>query len=80
MIVAIYGITAAHPLGPKFWDQAMFSLMPQAVREIVGPLLANVDKAFGLRGLWSLQGIPVNIAFMLFGGVGTLGNIVNRSV
>lgn len=83
MVVAIYAVTAIHPLGQAFWSQPIFSLIPG---HYVMNFLGQVDKVLGLksvlagRGWAGLEGLPINVAFMMFGGAGTIGNIVNRSV
>ena len=75
MICLIYLITAIHPLGQNFWKQSLVSLVPgdfatQGAKWIDTTL--NLDKAV------QLETLPVNVAFMIFGTLGTLGNIVNR--
>lgn len=75
MICGIYLITAFHPLGQAFWAQPMLGSIPSSTFQ---DFLGSVDKAMGLRGEMSLQGVPINVAFMLFGGAGTIANIVNR--
>lgn len=83
MIVAIYAVTAFHPLGQAFWSQPIFSLVPG---HFATDFFASVDKFLGLKNLiagrgWAgLEGLPINVAFMLFGGAGTIGNIANRCV
>ncbi|KAI9635659.1 CDP-alcohol phosphatidyltransferase-domain-containing protein [Dioszegia hungarica] len=80
MVVAIYAVTAIHPLGQAFWSQPIFSLIPG---HYVMNFLGQVDKVLGLksvlagRGWAGLEGLPINVAFMMFGGAGTIGNIVN---
>lgn len=75
MICVIYLITALHPLGQSFWSQPIVNLIP-------GHLALEgaqwVDKTFNIRNELQLSTLPVNVAFMIFGAFGTVGNIVNR--
>jgi len=75
MICVIYLITAFHPLGQAFWQQPLVQLVPG---DIVAGLAGKVDSAFGLKESVQLAKLPVNVAFMIFGAFGTVGNIVNR--
>lgn len=83
MIVAIYTITALNPLGQKFWSKPILGLIPG---EYATAFAGQLDKALGLRGWLSgrgwngLEELPINVAFMVFGACGTVGNIVNRYV
>ena len=75
MICAIYLLTALHPLGQDLWRLPIVSIFPgnygfEAARWF--------DKTFGIRESLRLEKLPINVAFMLFGGVGTVGNIINR--
>ena len=75
MICVIYLITALHPLGQAFWAQPLTRLVPG---QVAYDAARWVDEVFGLKGDMSLATLPVNVAFMLVGAFGTLGNIVNR--
>ncbi|ORX36138.1 CDP-alcohol phosphatidyltransferase-domain-containing protein [Kockovaella imperatae] len=74
MICVIYLLTGFHPLGQELWNRPIFSLVPgglglQAARWF--------DKTVGVRDSLRLETLPINVAFMLFGGLGTVGNIIN---
>jgi hypothetical protein len=76
MICVIYLITALHPLGQHFWQQPLLSLLPGHV----GLDIAHkIDQTLGLKQSVQLATLPTNVAFMMFGAFGTVGNIVNRS-
>lgn len=77
LICGIYLVTALHPLGPDFWRQPILSLIPG---HFATDAATHVDELLGLKGQLSLHAIPCNVAFMIFGALGTVGNIVNRSV
>jgi ethanolaminephosphotransferase len=75
MICCIYLVTALHPLGPAFWAQPLVSLFPG---HLVSDLAGQFDAALGLGGgKKGLATLECNTAFMLFGAVGTVANIVN---
>jgi len=76
MICVIYLINALHPQGIAFWDTPVSQLIPG---EIVSSAAGWADDILGLKGSMSLAGLPVNVAFMLVGAFGTVGNIFNRS-
>ena len=80
MICAIYLLTALHPAGQSLWSRPMISLIPGEIGEMAILGAKNLDKILGLKGSWRLERIPINVAFMLFGGLGTVGNIINRFV
>lgn len=74
MIVGIYAITALHPLHQRFWDSPIVSFIPKGY----GTAFAQqIDKALGLPADYTLAELPINVAFMIFGAFGTVGNIVN---
>lgn len=75
MIVVIYLITALHPQGQHFWQQPLVSLLPGDTGLTIAQ---KIDEAFGIKESVQIQKLPINVAFMIFGGVGTVGNIVNR--
>ncbi len=75
MICVIYLITAIHPQGIHFWETPLASLIPGGFALTAARW---VDEVLGLKGGTSLARLPVNVAFMMFGAVGTVGNIVNR--
>lgn len=75
MICVIYLITAIHPQGVHFWNTPLAQLVPG---DIALQAALWLDNSLGLKGNISLAGLPVNVAFMLFGGVGTMANIINR--
>jgi ethanolaminephosphotransferase len=75
MICVIYLITGLHPLGQSFWRQPLVSLLPGDY----GVHAAQwVDSALGLKSSLQLHTLPINVAFLSFGALGTVGNIVNR--
>lgn len=77
MICVIYLITGLHPLGQSFWRQPLVSLLPGDY----GVQAAQwFDSALNLKPSLQLQTLPINVAFMSFGALGTVGNIVNRCV
>ena len=75
MICVIYLITAIHPMGQAFWQQPLVQLIPG---DIASMLAGKVDSFFGSKESVQLARLPVNVAFMIFGALGTVGNIVNR--
>lgn len=75
MICVIYLITAIHPLGQHFWQQPLVSVFPG---HVISDLAVKVDSALGIKESVQISKLPINVAFMIFGAVGTLGNIVNR--
>ncbi|RSH90063.1 hypothetical protein EHS25_001396 [Saitozyma podzolica] len=75
MICCIYLVTALHPMGPAFWAQPLVSLFPG---HLVSDFALQFDAALGLGGgKKGLATLECNTAFMLFGAVGTIANIVN---
>lgn len=74
MIVAIYLITAIHPLHQHFWQQPLLSLVPGHYGIDLGQ---QIDAHFNLKGDWSIAALPINVSFMIFGAIGTFSNIVN---
>ncbi|ORY24123.1 hypothetical protein BCR39DRAFT_547721 [Naematelia encephala] len=74
MICVIYLITAIHPSGQGFWQQPLTSLIPGS---FAAQAAHSIDETFGLKGNKSIEALPVNVAFMMFGALGTVGNIVN---
>lgn len=76
MICVIYLITAIHPSGIHFWETPIASLVPGG---FASQAAEWVDELFGLKGGMSLASLPVNVAFMIFGAFGTVGNIIGRS-
>lgn len=77
MIVVIYLITALHPMGQGFWQQPLVDLIPG---DFALEGAKKIDSALGLSKSVQLERLPTNVAFMIFGAFGTVGNIVNRSV
>ena len=75
MICVIYLITAIHPMGQGFWQQPLVQVIPG---DIAVTLASKVDSVFGLKESVQLARLPINVAFMIFGALGTVGNIVNR--
>ena len=78
LIVVIYLITALHPSGPAFWDTPIVSLVPGEYGVKFAQFVDKALSSFGLR--YKLQHLGVNVAFMIFGALGTIGNITNRYV
>lgn len=81
LIVGIYLITALTPSGPAFWSRPIVSLVPG---HFASDAINKLDEVLGLKSLligrgWAGLGeLPINVAFMIFGSFGTVGNIVNR--
>ncbi|OWZ66331.1 hypothetical protein AYX14_03140 [Cryptococcus neoformans] len=78
LIVGIYIITAIHPLGSAFWSQPLLKPVLYLVPQLF-PYVQKVDGLLESVGVWKyvrLESIPANVAFMSFGAVGTLANIV----
>lgn len=78
LICVIYLVTAIHPSGPAFWDTPIVNLIPGDYGVQLAQAVDKVLAGYGVR--YKLQYLGVNVAFMLFGAFGTVGNIVNRSV
>lgn len=76
LICAIYIITAIHPAGPQFWDTPIVNLVPGDYGLQFAYAFDKVLNGMGFR--WKLEHLGINVAFMMFGGLGTIGNIVNR--
>lgn len=74
MIIVIYIITAIHPLHQHFWQQPLVSLLPAHIGDKAATML---DEALGLPAKYTLATLPINVAFMIFGAVGTVGNMLN---
>jgi ethanolaminephosphotransferase len=74
MVVCIYAITALHPLHQRFWDTPIVSFIPQGYGTTIAE---NIDKALGLPADYALAELPINVAFMIFGAVGTFANMIN---
>jgi len=74
MIVLIYLITALHPLHQRFWDTPIVSFIPAGYGTQAAQML---DKALGLPQQYALAELPINVAFMIFGAFGTVGNMIN---
>jgi ethanolaminephosphotransferase len=74
LICVIYLITAF--AGPQFWDTPIVSLIPGGYGYQLAYAFDKVLNGIGFR--WKLEHLGVNVAFMMFGGLGTIGNIVNR--
>lgn len=74
LICAIYFITAF--TGPQFWDSPVVSFIPGGYGYQLAYAFDKVANGVGFR--WKLEHLGVNVAFMMFGGLGTIGNIVNR--
>ncbi|KAK4686321.1 hypothetical protein P7C73_g3815, partial [Tremellales sp. Uapishka_1] len=74
LICGIYLITAFHPSGSAFWATPVAQLFPG---DFAVEIARKADEAFNLKGSWSLESLPVNVGFMAFAGLGTIGNIVN---
>ncbi|KAL7420627.1 hypothetical protein Q5752_004578 [Cryptotrichosporon argae] len=72
LIVAIYALTALHPDHNALWARPVCALGGQAGCD----LAASVDDALGLKNGVRLSALPVNVAFMVFGAVGTVSNIL----
>ncbi|WRT65238.1 uncharacterized protein IL334_002181 [Kwoniella shivajii] len=75
LICVIYLITAFHPSGPGFWSTPILTPLFKAFPSSLD-LIVRLDKVLGLTDYWRLERIPVNVAFMMFGALGTVGNIV----
>lgn len=78
LIVGIYIITALHPLGSSFWSQPLLKPVLYLAPQLF-PYVQKVDGLLESFGVWKyvrLESIPANVAFMSFGAVGTLANIV----
>ncbi|WWC87383.1 uncharacterized protein L201_002272 [Kwoniella dendrophila CBS 6074] len=75
MICVIYLITAFHPLGPGFWSTPILTPLIKAFPQSLD-LLLQINETLGLKGYWKLERLPCNVAFMTFGALGTVGNIV----
>jgi len=78
LICAIYIITAIHPSGPLLWDTPIVALIPGGYGYQLAYAVDKVLNSVGFR--WKLEHLGINVAFMMFGGLGTIGNIVNRYV
>jgi ethanolaminephosphotransferase len=76
LIVVIYLITALHPSGPAFWDTPIVSLIPGNYGVELAQTIDKALSAYGIR--YKLEYLGVNVAFMIFGALGTIGNIINR--
>jgi ethanolaminephosphotransferase len=72
--VAIYLVNAIHPSGSGFWSTKIVDLIPSAH---VYDVFHWIDGTLGLKGNAELCQLPLNVGFMVFGGLGTIGNIVN---
>ncbi|WVN88919.1 uncharacterized protein L203_104134 [Cryptococcus depauperatus CBS 7841] len=82
LIVGIYIITALHPLGSAFWSQPLLKPLTYFVPQSL-PYIHKIDYYLEAAGIWDhvrLERIPANVAFMVFGAFGTVGNIVNSYV
>ncbi|WVW78960.1 hypothetical protein I302_100923 [Kwoniella bestiolae CBS 10118] len=75
MICVIYLITAFHPSGPGFWSTPILTPLIKAFPQSLD-LIYQINETLGLKGYWKLDKLPANVAFMTFGAVGTVGNIV----
>jgi ethanolaminephosphotransferase len=74
MIICIYIITAVHPLGQHFWQQPLVSLLPAHIGDKAA---LAFDSALGLPDKYALSTLPINVAFMIFGALGTGANMLN---
>ena len=75
MICVIYLLTAIHPSGMAFWNTPLAQLVPG---DSALPAAAWLDNILGLKGTYSMAGLPLNVIFMMVGAFGTVGNIINR--
>ncbi|TXT13401.1 hypothetical protein VHUM_00768 [Vanrija humicola] len=73
MVVAIYAITAIHPLHQRFWDLPIFSLIPG---DLGIQFATKIDTLLNLPAKYTLATLPINVAFMIFGAFGTAANII----
>lgn len=76
LICVIYLVTAIHPSGPSFWDTPIVSLVPGNYGVQAAQAVDKILCGYGVR--YKLEYLGVNVAFMIFGAFGTVGNIVNR--
>lgn len=76
LICVIYLVTAIHPAGPSFWDTPIVNVIPGDYGVQLAQAVDKVLAGYGVR--YKLEYLGVNVAFMIFGAFGTIGNIVNR--